>query len=218
MSTDEPLFAFANVIYELPEPYRAAEKIDTFAISSLMLSAGPEQLKAGGAKATDKPSTLIDDGSRGWRDWYQLNWDHLPLWQAFTRKMHDPKWRGPDGSRLAVDVKATGDCTLVLTFHTNNWNAFPGKPAGVYTAEKILRASDQWQTVSVGMDELLPAVDKKNKSPPPLTTWQTVTEFSLSPSGAAVRDGKEVKLGGKPWKGPQEFRNLRWEIATPPQK
>jgi pimeloyl-ACP methyl ester carboxylesterase len=214
MSADEPLFAFANVIYELPEPYRAAEKTDAFAISSRMLSAGPEQLKAAGAKATDKPATLIDDGSRGWHDWYQLNWGHPPLWQAVTRKMHDPKWRGPDGAHLAVDVKATGDCTLVLTFRSNDWNAFPGKPAGVYTAEKILRASDQWQTVSVGMDELLPAADKKNKSPPPLTTWQTVTEFCLSPSGAAVRDGKEVKLGGKPWQGPREFRNLRWEMPA----
>ena len=214
MSADEPLFAFANVIYELPEPYRAAEKTDAFAISSRMLSAGPEQLKAAGAKATDKPATLIDDGSRGWHDWYQLNWGHPPLWQAVTRKMHDPKWRGPDGAHLAVDVKATGDCTLVLTFRSNDWNAFPGKPAGVYTTEKILRASDQWQTVSVGMDELLPAADKKNKSPPPLTTWQTVTEFCLSPSGAAVRDGKEVKLGGKPWQGPREFRNLRWEMPA----
>jgi len=53
---------------------------------------------------------------------------------------------------------------------------------------------------------------------PPLTTWQTVTEFSLSPSGAAMKDGKEIKLGGKPWQGPREFRNLRWEMPTPPQK
>ena len=143
-------------------------------------TAAPEQLKATGVRATDKPSTLIDDGSRGWHDWYLLNWGHPPLWQAFTRKMHDPKWRGPDDAHLAVDVKATGDCTLVLTFHANDWNAFPGKPAGVYTAEKGLKASDQWQTVSVGLDELLPAAEKKGSSPPaPLTTWQTVTEFSL---------------------------------------
>jgi len=219
MSAEEPLFAFANVIYELPEPYRAAEKTDVFAVSSRMISAGPEQLKAAGVRATDKPSTLIDDGSRGWHDWYLLNWGHPPLWQAFTRKMHDPKWRGPDGSRLAVDVKATGDSTLVFTFHCNDWGAFPGKPAGAYTAAKILRASEEWQTVSVGLDELLPATEKKAMSPSaPLATWQTVTEFSLSPSGAAMKDGNEIKLGGKPWQGPREFRNLRWEMPAPPRK
>jgi hypothetical protein len=216
MSTEAPLFVLANVIYELPEPYRATEKTDAFAITSRMLSAGPEQLKAAGVKATDKPSPAIDDGSHGWHDWYQLNWGHPPLWQAFTRKLHDPKWRGPDGAHLAVDIRSTGDNTLVFTFHCNDWNAMPGKPAGAYTVEKPLRASDKWQTVSVGLDELLPAADKKSKSPPPLATWQTVTEFNLSPSGAAMKDGKEVKLGGKPWQGPREFRNLRWEPARPP--
>ncbi|MCX5677145.1 MAG: hypothetical protein NTX87_19320, partial [Planctomycetota bacterium] len=215
MTTDAPLFVLANVLYELPEPYRATEKTDAFAISSRMLSAGPEQLKAAGVKATDKPSLVIDDGSRGWHDWYRLNWDHPPLWQAFTRKLHDPKWRGPDGARLAVDVKATSDCSLVLTFQCNQWGAFPGKPAGAYAVEKSLKASDQWQTVSVGLDELLPEAGQKGKPSPAPTTWQTVTEFSLSPSGAAVKDGKEVKLGRKPWQGPREFRNLRWEVPPP---
>jgi hypothetical protein len=36
-----------------------------------------------------------------------------------------------------------------------------------------------------------------------------VTEFSISPSGAVLQDGKEVKLGGKPWPGPRDIRNLR---------
>ena len=164
---------------------------------------------------SDKPSPVIDDGSRGWHDWYRLNWGHPPLWQALTCKLHDPKWRGPDGAHLAVDVKATGDSSLVFTFHCNDWNAFPGKPAGVYTVEKKVKASEDWQTVSVGLEELLPAADRKIKSPPPPTTWQTVTEFSLSPSGAALKDGKEVKLGGRPWQGPRGFRNLRWEVLQP---
>jgi hypothetical protein len=30
-----------------------------------------------------------------------------------------------------------------------------------------------------------------------------------------MKDGKEVKLGGKPWQGPREFRNLRWETPRP---
>ena len=215
VSTEEPLFVMANVFYEIPEPYRAAEKLDTFAISSRMLATGSASLKSAGVKATDKPSMPIDDGSRGWHDWYLLNWGHPPLWQAVTRKLHDPKWRGPDGARLAVDVKATGDSTLVLTFRCNDWGVFPGQPAGAYTVGKPVKASEEWQTVSVGLEDLLPAAEKKGQSPPPLTTWQTVTEFSLSPSGAAMKDGQEIKLGGKAWQGPREFRNLRWEVPRP---
>ena len=39
-----------------------------------MLTATPAQLKATGVKATDKPERMIDDGARGWQDWYQSNW------------------------------------------------------------------------------------------------------------------------------------------------
>jgi hypothetical protein len=37
-----------------------------------------------------------------------------------------------------------------------------------------------------------------------------VTEFSISPSGTTLKDGKKVKVDGKAWQGPREIRNLRW--------
>jgi hypothetical protein len=213
MSTQQPLFVLANVLYELPESYRALDKIDTFAISSRMLWAGAAELAAAGVKATDRPELMIDDGARGWHDWYVLNWDHPPLWTACTRKLKDPKWRGPDGARLAVDIKSTKENTLVFTFQVNEWGAFSNGPATAWVAEKKLKASDDWQTVEVGLEDLLPAAEKKEKKgkkDEPPRNWQQVAEFSMSPSGAAVKDGQEVKLGGKPWQGPREFRNLRW--------
>jgi hypothetical protein len=104
MNLDQPIFAYANVVYETPAQYRTGpqqagqENSDTFAISSRVLSAGPAQLQAAKVKATDKPDRQIDDGTRGWHDWYRLNWGHPPLWTATTRKLKDPKWRGPDGA------------------------------------------------------------------------------------------------------------------------
>ena len=35
-------------------------------------------------------------------------------------------------------------------------------------------------------------------------------------SGATVKDGQRVKADGKPWQGPREIRNLRWEGGTYP--
>jgi hypothetical protein len=45
----------------------------------------------------------------------------------------------------------------------------------------------------------------------PLTSWRTVTELSISPSGTVMRDGQPFKVDPKAWKGPRAIRNLRWE-------
>ena len=84
----------------------------------------------------------------------------------------------------------------------------PGKPAVDYTVVKKLKGSPDWQTVSVGLKELV-ATDPKITAP--LANWQTVTEFSISPSGETVKNGQKVKVDGKAWQGPREIRNLRWE-------
>lgn len=215
MSLDQPLFAFANAIYDTPEHYRKVahppgqDNTATFAISSRVHSAAPAQLQAAGVKATDQPDRIIDDGSRGWHDWYRLNWGHPPLWTATTRKLKDPKWRGPAGAHLVLEIKSQTDNALVLTFNCNAWGAFaPGKPAVDYTAVKELKGSPDWQSVSVSLEELT-ATDPQITAP--LAHWQTVTEFSLSPSGETVKTGQKLKVPGTPWQGPREIRNLRWE-------
>lgn len=215
MTTEQPIFAFANVIYETPVSYRpepgaaARGNSATFAISSRVLSAGPAQLAAAGVRATDQPERSIDDGTRGWRDWYQLNWGHPPLWTATTRKLKDPKWRGPDGATLSFEIQCESDNQLVLTFNSNAWGAMiPNKPAVNYSVAKQLTASKDWQTVTVQLSELA-AIDPKVTAP--LANWQTITEFSISPTGTILKDGKKAKADGKAWKGPREIRNLRWE-------
>jgi hypothetical protein len=174
------------------------------------------QLQTAKVKATDKPERLIDDGTRGWHDWYLLNWGHPPLWTATTRKLKDAKWRGPDGATLHFEIKCESDNQIVLTFNCNAWGAMiPGKPAVDYTVFKPLKAASEWQTVSVKLDELH-ATDPKETAP--LANWQTVTEFSISPSGWIVKDGQKVKVDGKAWQGPREIRNLRWEGGEYPRQ
>ena len=215
MNLGQPIFAYANVVYETPAQYRTGAKMaghelsGTFAISSRVLSAGSAQLQAANVKATDKLDRAIDDGARGWHDWHLLNWGHPPLWTATTRKLKDAKWRGPDGATLHFEVKCESDNQLVLTFNCNAWGAMiPGKPAVDYSVVKKFTASKDWQTVSVKLSELV-ATDPKVTAP--LANWQTVTEFSISPNGTTVKDGQKVKADGKAWQGPRAIRNLRWE-------
>lgn len=215
MSINQPLFVYANVIYDLPAEYRKADQAgssnrnDTFAISSRIQSVTPAQFLAAGIKATDRPERLIDDGARGWQDWYQLNWDHAPLWSVYTRKLKDAKWRGPDGAKLVFEIKCQSDNALVIKLNCNAWSAFaPGKPAVDYAAVKPLKGSNDWQTVSVSLEEL---VSTDPKITAPLADWQTVTEFGFGPGGEIVKDGQKVKVDGKPWQGSRDIRNLRWE-------
>lgn len=214
MSLDHPLFAYANIIYETPAPYQ--QESGTFALSSRVWSALPSQLLAAGVKATDKPARMIDEGARGWRDWYRLNWDHPPLWVASTRKLKDPKWRGPDGAKLVFEIRSLTDNSLVVNFNCNAWGAIrPGKPTVNYAVARELKGSPEWQTVSVRGEDLA-ATDPTITAP--LTNWQSVTEFSISPSGQIVRNGLQVKVDGKPWQGLREIRNLRWEDGEKPSE
>ena len=215
MSLDQPIFAYANVIYETPNQYRQVAQAPgqgnttTFAISSRVQWATPVQWKTSGVKATDQPERMIDDGSRGWRDWYRLNWGHPPLWTATTRKLKDAKWRGPDGAALLFEIKSHTDNALVIQFNCNAWGAFaPGQPAVDYTVVKELKGSQDWQSVAVSLNELT-ATDPKIVSS--LASWQTVTEFSISPCGETVQDGQKMKVAGRPWQGPREIRDLRWQ-------
>jgi dienelactone hydrolase len=214
MSTDQPLFVFANVVYETPSAYQntiqpaGRGNSPTFTISSRMLSATPANLKTAGVKATDQPDRTIDDGTREWHDWYRLNWAHPPLWTATTRKLKDPKWQGRDNAILAFDVRCEADNQLAITLTCNAWGAFtPDKPAAEYTVTKPLTGSPDWQHVTVSLSELK-STDPSNMST--LANWQTITELSISPNPPTRKGAPKTDAQPRPWKGPREFRNLRW--------
>lgn len=222
LSAEQPLFAFANVTYELPLRYRTTAlgsgegRTDMFTISSRVAAIDPASLQQAGLKATDAPQRMIDDGSRSWRDWYRLNWSHPPLWTASTRKLKDAKWRGPNGATLRFEIKSATDNTLVVKVNTNAWGAFvPGKFAVDYAVAKQLKGSPEWQSIVIRLNELT-ATDRNLTTL--LADWQTVTELSLSPSGEVVEAGVKRKIDGKPWVGPREIRNLHWEGGEYPHR
>ena len=217
MRADEPLFVYANVSYPLPEEFAAGWRpaaSDTervFTISSRVQGLPPTKLS--GSQATDLPERMIDDGSRGWHDWFRLNWDHPPLWAATTRKLKDPKWRGPVGATLVFEIRCEADNQLVLTFRSNGWGAFmPGKPPVDYAVRRQLTGSPDWQTVTIDIADVAPV----EAGAPPLADWRTITEFTISPSGSVGGPNGPEKLSGKPWRGPREIRNLRWEGGVYP--
>lgn len=102
----EPLFVFANVIYDvetdvaLPPEYNS-KKITQLSITSDYVAVYPDQLKMTGVKATEVWNRMIYDGSRGLIEWYTTKGSIM------TRKLVDPRWYGPKDGKLYVKVKTT---------------------------------------------------------------------------------------------------------------
>jgi dienelactone hydrolase len=243
----QPMLVFANVIYQLPEPYQQVPQVagqknsKTFVLSSRLNWKTGDNLRQARVQATSHPERLIDDGSHPWRDWFQLNWDHPPLWTAVTRKLKDPQWRGPDHAALVFEVQSETDNQLVITVTTNGWGSIqPGRPAIEYAGRIPLKGASNWQTVTVRLADLqaispLPPPTASRADPsrapgtePPSETarrseidrslnhWQAVTELSISPSGTIWMDGQRHKSDGKPWQGSRLIRQLRWEMSATP--
>lgn len=220
LSADQPLYVFASVHYPLKQTFRryqwlGFDRVKEFAISSTMIAQVPADIKKAGVKATDSGDAVIDDFSREWHDWFRLEWGNPHVWSATTRKIKDPKWRGPDGAELAIDVKATKNCTLVVRVRQNDWGAYPDKPAGEYAAALPVKASADWQTLTFNLQDFR-RVNHGTKGP--LANWRYLTELSLHGSAEVLKDGGKIKLGGQEWNEPRSFRNLRWVGGKPTGK
>ena len=204
LSTDQPLFAFANVHYRLPKPVAVqfAQPTGTFALSSQLQTAVPKELQEKKIRATDKVSNLIDDFSRGFQDWYLLSADNPHHWQYWTRKITDPKWQGQMGEQLTFDVKTEKANQLVVIIKENFFRGYRGRQRELVTVVE-LSGGDQWQKIS------LPAArfqvpDKEEK----LADWGHADLLGFR---AYYGDRQGKVIGSTRWEGSQpQLRNLRW--------
>jgi hypothetical protein len=159
-----------------------------------MIIATPGQLQASGAKATDKPSLVIEAFEAGWqKEWF--SYDITGNWPLKTHKLYDPKWQAPASAKLALDVRSEQANKLVIGLDS-------------HAAEIQLKGGTEWQHIV-----LLPS-DFKNATGEPLSSWKEIKELRLGDKETLrAKDGKTTSLGGA-WKGSQpQFRMLQWSVA-----
>ena len=205
LSVDQPLFAFANVVYKLKksesEPH--ARPSERFALSSMLHTVAPKDVAANGVSATDKTDPVIDDFTHGWRDWYTLSPDNPHHWEFSTRKLTDPKWRGQDGQRLTVEVQAEKPNELVIVLTTNFFRQYRGK-SQEFVAVVRLNGGMETQTAT------LEPKDFKTSDGEALSSWRNVDLLSFR----AYYDKGEKLIGSKNWAGPQPvFKKLWWQAT-----
>jgi dienelactone hydrolase len=213
-TTAQGLQAFANVHYE-----------SGLTLSTPFVRLDAAGLAAAGVRATDVPTSLIDDFARGAEDWFNVDtganallsekefyrtvaagprapggitWNPAVAgdWKFFTRKVGDAKWRGPAGSALRIDLSAERANKLVVVL-SRNYVRPPAKEL-VYAATVPLRGG---RTESV---VIRPADFKNIDEGPALADWADVNVLGLV--GRHVVSGKnrqrpDIELGGK-WQGP----------------
>ncbi len=200
-SVDQPLFAFANVVYasKKSESEPHARPTEQFALSSMLHTVAPKDVAANGAIATDKADPVIDDFAHGWRDWYTLSPDNPHHWEFSTRKLTDPKWQGQPGQRLTVEVQAEQPNELVIVLTENFFRQYRGKQREFFALVTLNGKETQSAT--------LEPQDFKTSNGEALSSWKNVDLLSFR----AYYDSGEKLIGSKRWAGPQPvFRKLSW--------
>ncbi len=211
MSAGTPLFVMANVEYLQPRPLIGPPHLrnspPTFLVSSWEKVFDPPAIKAAGVKETDRPERMIQKSFDNWKDWFRIGWPNTSHALSGTRKLTDPKWRGPDGATLTIDVKDSQGGNFLMTFSVNQWGAYAGLKAGEYYCVKRLAKTDDWQTVTIGLSDLKP---RKADTPPLPTSWQGVTELGIVAGLHRLPGNPATILSGGTWPGKRQLRNLRW--------
>ena len=168
-----PLFVMANVEYPLPRPIIGSRYTgnspDNFLISTWEEIIDPPALKEAGVQAIDRPDRMIERSFDDWEDWYQIGWGNNQHAVAGTRKLTDPKWRGPDGATLSIEVKDPQGGNFLMAFDVNNWGAYPGLPKSGYYCVKPLIKTEDWQTITIQLSDLKPRTEGIPKHP---ESWQ----------------------------------------------
>ena len=198
-NVNQPLWAYANVCYELDKPitgagyYYRVYTTQQFVLSSRMEMRTVEDLAAAGVQATQKPTLLIEDFEPGWEhEWFTYRPEK---WGRKTHKIHDQRYQPPAGARLALSVRSAHPNTLVIGL-------------GEYATEVHLTGGTQFQSVVLSHEDFTNAEGK------PLTTWADIKELRLGDQETlkSKTNQKEHKrqLGGG-WQGEKPvFRNLHW--------
>lgn len=213
----ETLRAFANVTLA-----------SGLVLSTAVQEVSPEALASAGVEANDPRSTLIDDFSRGAEDWFVpeagadvligrrnyfrdqprgLAWnpEARSAWRYFTRKVGDPKWRGPDGAGLRVSL-TTSSPNGVWVVAVANYESQP-RPTRVYAARAAVSGRGD-EVVSIALKDF-----REIYQDVPLADWREINLLGVV--GKYRFSGGHMKLAdreiGSEWQGPApRLRRIEW--------
>jgi dienelactone hydrolase len=214
-SADLPLYFIANVHYRFPDQKLAGPPWNPrpgnyYFLSSKLLAFEAPAVRAAGLVASESHDRLVEADFATLGDWYELERGHPEVHQIVTRKVKDPKWRGPDGATLAIDVRDPRGGALALSFEFNSYRQYGAdRVSGEFAAELPFPASPEWRTLELKLADLIP-MDGKSALP---ENWQTLCALGIS---GRLKTGGGTTLGAGRFDAERQLRNLRWVGGTVP--
>ena len=119
-------------------------------------------------KTTDfaRPAELSPNTGHG-HHWFG-NATHQQFW---TRKVTDPLWRGPDGSKLQITLKMPQTNRLHIVLQQNEWRSCRGQRR-TYVCSREIEGADAQQTLTLDLSDFTSA----DGSP---TSWAELDQLGL---------------------------------------
>jgi len=199
LSTEKPLWVYANVVYPLETsvtgagyyygPYTAT----AFNLSSTMHVATPGQLEEAEVKATAKPSLVIETFEGDWqKEWFTYKPEG---WARRTHKVYDDRWQAPPDAKLAFEVRSAKPNKMVVGING-------------FAAEVATKGGDHWQSI------ILTPIEFQDVEGNSLLGWEHAKELRIGATEtlrAKGRGARKSRVLGANWQGPKpNLRNLRW--------
>ena len=217
-STDLGFFAMANVYYKHPErlklvgPRWNQYPADTYILSTNVQKFEIPEVQSAQPTVTDVTTRMIQASFEhdGKPDWYRYSKNRLN-----TRKIRDPKWRGPVGATLAIDVLDPLGGNLIMEFEFNSYSKYGREyPHGNFYCVIPIESSEEWQTAEISIDDLKPVrADRVNGMP---ADWQTLDHLIITNKLDLTIDGTKQSfvvnsnIEHANSDSDRQLRNMRW--------
>lgn len=207
MELNEPLFVFANLTYDTGEKLKMPpgfQDSSLLTITSEPSAVYPNQLHTAGIKTEGERERLIDDFSKGWRDWSLVGTGHRAHWNFETHKVADPAFFGPRGASLELDLETTEDNeSLAVILETDKWRGYTGRKPRRYAAIVSLKTTGQHSIK-------LPLSSFATKEGEVLENYDFATSLILTPAQKERPDKIKTE-----WQGVvPKFNTIRWAGGT----
>ena len=196
-SDSEPLWAYANVQYDLEEPIQGAGyyyriyTADHFNLSSRMQMVAGDDLREAAVWPTRQPSMLIESFDADWeKEWFTYRPEQ---WGKRTHKVSNPLLSAPESAKISIEISVKQANTLVIGMDS-------------HAAEVPLNGEQGWQSI------LLAPADFKDARGDSLVDFRGIKELRLMEKETLrLRRPDATRPVGKAWKGAAPaFRSIQW--------
>lgn len=205
-------FAMANVYYKHPDeldlhgPWWHKDPADLYIISSNIQKFEIAEVQKAQPAVTDVTTRMIQESfeNYGEPDWYRYSPERLN-----TRKIRDPKWRGPIGAALSIEILDPIGENLLMEFSFNSYSKYGREyPSGEFYCVVPIEASPDWQTIEIHISDLRPKKTPQEGMP---ADWQTLDLLTIANKLNVVIEGDKETFKSNSQHGQgRQMRHLRW--------